>query len=588
MTSRTDHQPSIAGSAQDADAATLAEGGPTAVAGGAPGFTLPAPAGDMVPDQFSPVPVWSTAARQAEINELNRTALAKFSAQDYGAAIDLLSQVVNRCPDAFAAHGNYAIALRAAKRAAEAEAHARRAVALHPDYAPGYKMLAELLTERRDIHGALAAYERLVEREPANIAAHNNASLLLRKLGKLDEAQAAIARASALDPHNSLIRFNMLMIKRDDTVLSEATALCRQSLERQPTSPEILTNLAVCLQFTGHYDEAVETLERVVALDPGHREAGFNLALLLLLRGDFAQGWDKYEQRRRLLEVTKPNLAQPEWDGDDLGGRTILLFAEQGFGDTIQCLRYVPSVAARAGRVILYVERPLVRLAASLAGNVVILPKGARLPPFDVWCPMLSLPRLCQTGAETIPPAPYLQPRPAVAERWRRRLDGLHGMKIGLAWGGSPHHVNDYRRSIDLERLKPLLNVPGASFVSLQVGPRAGELVALPAGGIVDLSPELHDFAETAGAIANLDLVIGVDTAVVHVAGAVAKPVWVMLPFSPDWRWMLERNDSPWYPSLRLYRQPAPGDWGSVIEHVAADLARLVAKHAAAAQTTTA
>src|SRR5262249_24919108 len=466
----------------------------------------------------------------------------------------------------FAAHGNFAIVLRALKRGAEAEAHARRALALNPDHAAGYKVLAELLTERRDVDGALASYQRLVQLEPRNVAAHNNAALLLRKVGKLDEAQAAMSHANALDPDDLQLRFNMLMMKRDDSVLAEAVELCRRSLEQNPTSSEILANLAVCLQFSGRYDEAVESFESAIALNPDHREAGFNLSLLLLLRGDYAEGWRKYEERWRLLETTKPKLPQPEWQGEDLGGRAILLFAEQGYGDTIQTLRYVPGVALRGGRIVLYLERPLVRLAASLSDNLVILPKGAPLPPFDAWCPMLSLPRLFDTRQETIPPAPYLRPRPPIVERWRSRLAGLDGLKVGLAWAGSAHHVNDYRRSSGLERLQPLLGVPGVSFVSLQVGPRAADLATLAPGAIADVASELTDFAETAGVIMNLDLVIAVDTAVVHLAGALGRPVWVMVTFAPDWRWLLDRDDSPWYPSLRLYRQPTPGDWDGVVE----------------------
>ncbi len=564
-----------------------AERDPSPLGGGAPGFALPAPAAELI-DRIVPVPAGPISARRAEVNELTRQGLAKFLARDYPAAIEPMAQVVNRAPDSFAAHANYAIVLRPLRRVAEAEAHVRRALALNPSYAAGYKLLAELLTERRDVDGALAAYERLTEIEPQNVAAHNNAALLLRKLGKLDEAEAAMSRAIALDPDSPHIRFNLLMLKRDDAVLEEATALCRQSLEQNPQSAEILVNLAVCLQFAGRYDEAIECLERASALSPHHREAEFNLSLLFLLRGDFAQGWRKYEERWRLLEAAKPRLPQPEWQGESLDGRTIVLFAEQGYGDTIQMLRYVPAVAARGGRIVLYLERPLVRLAASLPGNPVILPKRAPLPPFDVWCPMLSLPRVLETTAETIPPAPYLRPRAPIVERWRNRLSGLHGLKVGIAWAGSPHHVNDYRRSIGLERLKPLLAVSGVSFVSLQVGPRAADLAALAPGAVTDMTPELSDFAETAAVILNLDLVIAIDTAVVHLAGALGRPAWVMLPFSPDWRWLIGREDSPWYPTLRLYRQGAPGDWDGVVRRVVADLGALAAAHARATAPTSA
>jgi hypothetical protein len=289
-----------------------------------------------------------------------------------------------------------------------------------------------------------------------------------------------------------------------------------------------------------------------------------------------------YEERWRLLESAKPRLGQPEWQGEDLDGRTILLVAEQGYGDTIQTLRYLPLVAARgAGRIVLHVERPLVRLAASAPGNLVIVPKGAPLPPFDVWRATLSLPGIFNTTDTTMPAAPYLQPRPPIIERWRGRLGDLRGLRVGLVWAGSPHHVNDYRRSIGLERLKPLLSVPGVSFVSLQVGPRAADLAKLaPDAPVVDITSELTDFAETAGAILNLDLVIAVDTAVVHVAGALGRPAWVLLTFCPDWRWLLERSDSPWYPSLKLYRQEKSGDWDGIVERVTGDLAAL-ARHKA-------
>jgi tetratricopeptide (TPR) repeat protein len=555
------------------------ETGAAPLGGGAPGFALHAATPELV-ERISPEPPGPISALRSEINELNRLGLAKFTARDYPAAADLLAQVVNRSPDSFAAHGNYAIVLRPLKRAAEAEAHARRALALNPGYATGYKVLAELLTERRDVDGALKAYERLVALEPRNIAAHNNTALLLRKIGKLDEALAAVSRASALDPENPQIRFNMLMLKRDDAVLEEATALCRRALERHPASAEILVNLAVCTQFSGHYAEAVACLERAVALNPDHREAAFNLSLLLLLLGDYARGWRLYEERWRLLETTKPRLPQPEWRGEDLGGRTILLVAEQGYGDSIQALRYVPQVAARGGRVVLHLDRPLVRLAAGLPGNVVIVPKRAPLPTFDVWCPMLSLPGIFNTTAETIPTGPYLRPRQPIVERWRSRLGDLRGLKVGLAWAGSPIHVNDYRRSIGLERLKPLLEAPGVSFVSLQVGPRAADLAALGPHAVADIASDLTDFAETAGAILNLDLVIAVDTSVVHLAGALGRPAWVMLPFCPDWRWLLDRDDTPWYPSLKLYRQDKPGNWDRVVARVAADLAAIVAGRA--------
>jgi Flp pilus assembly protein TadD len=523
----------------------------------------------------------SPAPAGSEISRLNSAALAKISAKDYPAAIELLARVLQLDPISPSAHSNLAVAMWRVRRFARAEALCRRAIALDPNYAPAQRLLAELLRERNDIPAALACYERLLALEPENAIAHNNLGLLLRKAKRLEEAQAAFARARALRPDDPAIRFNQLAVLPDDSGLAEAIDCCRAALDQHPNDVNVLANLSVSLQFTGRYDEAIDCAERAAAIDPAHYQSRFNLSLLLLLRGEFARGWREYEQRWRLPEVTMPKYRQPLWAGEPLHGKTILLQSEQGLGDTIQCLRYVPMVLARGGRVALRLERVLVRLAASLPGSVIITPTSARLPEFDVWCPLLSLPRVLGTQMDSIPASvPYLGARGAIAERWRRRLAELPGLKVGLVWAGSASHVNDARRSIKLERLKPLLDIPGVSFVSLQIGPPAAELAGLPTGAAVDASAELTDFAETAGAILNLDLVIAVDTSVVHLAGALGKPAWVMLPFSPDWRWLLERADSPWYPTMRLYRQRALADWDSVVARVGADLAALASERA--------
>jgi tetratricopeptide (TPR) repeat protein len=530
-------------------------------------------------DFASPAPAGSPAA--AEIGGLNSAALAKLSAKDYPAAIDLLARALQLDPLSPSAHGNLAVAMWRARRAPRAEALCRRAIALDPNYLPAQRLLAELLRERNDVAAALACYERLFALDADNAITHNNFGLLLCKAKRFDEARAAFARARALRPDDPAVRFNELTIRPNDSGLAEAIDCCREALEQNPDNANVLTNLSVSLQFAGRYGEAVDYAERAIAVDPEHYQAHFNLSLLLLLRGEFARGWREYEQRWRLPEVTKPNYREPLWAGEPLDGKTILLQSEQGLGDTIQCLRYVPLVLARGGRVALRLERVLVRLAASLPGSVIITPTSARLPEFDVWCPLLSLPRVLGTQMDSIPASvPYLGARNAIAERWRRRLGGLPGLKVGLVWAGSANHINDARRSMKLERLKPLFEIPGMSFVSLQVGPRAADLAALPTGAAVDVSAELTDFAETAGAIRNLDLVIAVDTSVVHLAGALGKAAWAMLPFSPDWRWLLERADSPWYPTVRLYRQSAPADWDSVVARVGADLAALASERA--------
>ena len=551
---------------------------PAAAAGGAPGLSLSPVAGEHALEWLS-IPASAHPRVQAEIGRLNIEAFDKVSRKDFVAAVELLRRVLNLAPDSPRAHGNLGVALWQAERLADSEIHCRRAIGLDRDYVPPYMVLANILQQRRGFTEALACYNRVVALQPDNAAAHNNAGLILRRLGDFKQAETAFARAADLLPNDPRVRFNQLMMRRDDASLPQAIECCLQSLRDRPDDAHLITNLAVGLQLMGQYEEAWKNYEKAVAINPDQHDARFNMSLLLLLRGDYERGWREYEHRWDTIDITKPDFPQPMWDGEPLQGKTILLQAEQGFGDAIQFFRYVPEVVRRGGRVVLRVERALVRLAASLLGQVIIKPADARLPDFDVWCPLLTLPRILGTRIDSIPATvPYLAARAGVTERWRRNFEGMSGLKVGFTWTGNPRHVNDLRRSIELSKLAPLLDVPGVTWVSLQVGRQEPALTELAGGRIVDLAPQLTDFAETAGAMMNLDLVITVDTVVSHLAGALGRPAWVMLPFSPDWRWMLEREDSPWYPSLRLYRQSASSDWEGVIARVANDLAALAAK----------
>jgi hypothetical protein len=294
--------------------------------------------------------------------------------------------------------------------------------------------------------------------------------------------------------------------------------------------------------------------------------------LLLLARGDLRRGFERYEWRWRLGTLTPRDTSAPLWNGEDGAGRTILLHAEQGFGDIIQALRYVPLVAARGARVVLEVPPQLARLAARLPGHAQLVTGTQAAPHYDLHCPLLSLPRAFATTLETIPAdVPYLSAEPAAVARWASILSGS-GLKVGIAWAGNPQHRGNAQRSIAIERLLPLLRPGGIRPFSLQVGDRAADLDQLPKGIVYDLSPQLSDFAETAAAIINLDLVITIDTAIAHLAGALGRPVWLLLCSRPDWRWMLDRDDSPWYPTLRIYRQRTPRDWDDVVARVATDL----------------
>jgi Flp pilus assembly protein TadD len=448
------------------------------LAGIAPGLPLmPADGQAQAPIDASATAAAPSRKPRTVVDKLNEVAIEKLTAADYPGAIDPLRRVLNLTPDSPPAHGNLALALWRNKLAPQAEIHCRRALALNPTYVAAHRILAELLRER-NAPDALAGYDRLLELDPDSFMAHNNRGLLLNKLGRRRDADASFARALELEPGNPHVRFNQLMMQPDGDP-AEARECCLRALEERPDDPDIMTNLAIVLQFSGRYDEAKAQYERVLSIAPDHLSAQFNLSLLLLLQGEYSTGWTAYESRWRLLEVKKPPFPQPQWQGEDLHGKTILLNAEQGFGDAIQALRYIPAVAARGARIALRIDRPLVRFAASLPGNLVITPTKARPPAFDVWCPLLSLPRILGTRIESIPAdLPYLGVRPGIAARWRQRLSHMTGLKVGLVWAGSPNHVNDFRRSIDLERLKPVLDVPGASFVTLQVGPRRCQAAA--------------------------------------------------------------------------------------------------------------
>jgi len=311
----------------------------------------------------------------------------------------------------------------------------------------------------------------------------------------------------------------------------------------------------------------------VLARNPDDPQAHWSLALIHLSRGEFEQGWHHYEWRWRVKELRMRRRTEaPQWDGGPLDGRTILLHNEQGFGDTIQFVRYLPEVIRRGGKIILACQRELFSLLESMPQIHQCVPNDQPAPAHDVCCPLLGLPGLFKTRLDNIPAdIPYLKADPARSARWRDRLPHDGRKKIGLVWAGRPAHPNDLNRSVTLQSLAPLAEVAHAHFISLQTGQAARQTSSAPMP-LTNWSDELTDFAETAALIANLDQVICVDTAVAHLAGAMGKPVWVLLPFISDWRWMVGRHDSPWYPTMRLFRQQRVGDWQSPIARLAQEL----------------
>ncbi len=460
-----------------------------------------------------------------------------------------------------------------AGRLAEAEKIYRQVLAEQPNRPDALHLLGVIAAQIGQTEAAIDLVQRAIAVNPAVAEYHNDLGNALRDKRQLDEAAAAFRQALRLKPDYVVAQNNLGNVLSDQGLLDEGIALYRRALRLKPDYAGAYNNLGKALRDKGLFDEAIAALRHALRLKPDYAEAHHNLSLILLLKGDFAEGWPEHEWRLRLKSVspTRGEFVQPRWDGSALDGRKICLHPEQGIGDTIQFVRYVPVVANRGGKVILQCQPALCRLFASLAGIENVVGAGEPPPDCDVHCPLLSLPLVFGTRMETIPAAiPYLKADGELSRHWAGRLADSAGKKTGIVWAGSAGYANDRGRSLDLSLLGPLANVQGVRLYSLQKGQAARQLSYPPRGmELADHTAQLNDFADTAALIANLDLVISVDTAVAHLAGALGKLVWVLLPYSPDWRWLLDREDSPWYPTMRLFRQKSLGNWTEVIERVA-------------------
>jgi tetratricopeptide (TPR) repeat protein len=484
-------------------------------------------------------------------------------------------------PDFVEALYNRGIALHHLERLDEALASYDAALVLRPDYAGALVSRALALHDLKQFDRALDAYGRALVLAPDHLETLTNRGVLLHDLARYDEALASHDRAISVQPNHAAALDNRGVTLRKLGRFGEALASHDSALAARPDYAEAFVNRGVTLYDLKRFDEASGSYDRAIALRPEYADAHFLKGLSSLVTGDLARGWIEYEWRRKaaVAGITPRDFPQPLWLGDgDIAGKTILLHSEQGFGDSIQFCRYAPLVAAGGARVIVEVEAPLRELMISgLAGTAEIVAKGSPLPDFDLHCPLPSLPLAFKTGLDTIPSGvPYLRaPKQAMAH-WAASLGAKHGPRIGLAWAGNAKHVRDGERSMRLRDLLPLLDID-ASFVSLQKEVRAGDAETLANSGMLRFGERLCDFSDTAGLISQLDLVISVDTGVAHLAGALRKPVWILLTHAPDWRWLLDREDSPWYPSARLFRQSDAREWGSVIARVGDALVEWVA-----------
>lgn len=430
------------------------------------------------------------------------------------------------------------------------------------------QILRQISHQRQAQQAAIAQLQQRLQQEPQNPLLHNQLGVILRQQKQFAEAIACYQQAIALKPDYAEVYNNLGNVLRDQQRLTEAIAQFQQAIAFNSRFPEAHTNLALALREQLQLEAAIVHCRQAILLQPDFAEAHFSLSLILLTQGDFLEGFREYEWRWKRPNRSPRPFSQPKWQGEDLTGKTILIHAEQGLGDTLQFIRFLPQVQERGGRVLMECQPALVRLLGQLPGIAQIIPRDAALPEFDVHAPLLSLPHILGTTLDTLPAkVPYLHP---VSEFTLPPAPAGTRLKVGLVWAGNPNNPNDRDRSLPLPELLPLLRLPEIAWYSLQKGDRATDLNTLPDDlPIIDLNDHLQDFADTAAAIAQLDQVITVDTAVAHLAGALGKPVWVLLCYAPDWRWMGDRSDSPWYPTARLFRQPAPGDWASVFQAIA-------------------
>lgn len=557
----------------------------------------------------------AVAERPGEANlyaDLGRSLLAAERAAEADAAV---SRALRLAPDSVAILVAAADVVRTRGRMEEALEHAARAAELAPNYPPAVIVLARqframgredrtvetylrlagiegvgiaqlfeaanALNEMRRLPEAVALYQSLLAREHGHSEVWNNLGNALREMGELERAAECYETAEKLNPDDPVVLSNRAALLGALGRVEEAEELCRRIVDMQPDAAIPLSNLGQALYAQGRLREAKEQFDAAGAADPANDDIAYHRALTRLKLGEYAEGWKLHEARwrRRRSEPNRHPGVVP-WRGEDPAGKTLLLWSEQGFGDTLQFVRYAPLAAERGARVVLEVQPALVTLLQGMPGVDKVVPVGGETGPADFQAPLMSLPLAFGTTLDTVPAGiPYLAPPAERIAPWERRLNATlpPGPRIGLVWAGDSrdHDVEclliDRRRSLALAQFAPILDLPGAVFVSLQVGKQGAQAKDFPQ--VFDITSGITDFADTAALIGGLDLVISVDTSTAHLAAAMGKPVWLLSRFDGCWRWLSERDDSPWYPNLRLYRQPEAGDWEAPLARLAADLA---------------
>jgi tetratricopeptide (TPR) repeat protein len=520
-----------------------------------------------------------------------------------------------------AAYSNAGYVLQAKGDLAEAIQYYQKAIRLDPNLADAHYNLANALVESKQFDGAIKCFQEAIQLNPSLLDAHINLGNALQKKGRYDEAIIIYRKALQLSPNHADLYYNLgialqKITRYDEAVncyrksldlnpdyadvynnlafafqekseLDEAIRYYRKALDLNPDYADVYCNLASAFQEKGELDEAIRYYRKAIRLDANHVTAHWNLSLALLASGNYKDGWKEYKWRWKtdFIITSRRAYNQPLWQGENISGRTILLFAEQGFGDTIQFIRYAPLVARLGANVIVDSPKELRSIIKSIEGVKQVIWReewDESDMDIDVRCPLLDLPLIFNTTLENIPSqVPYLTVDYNLVQKWGDRIKDHENLKlkIGLVYAGSFSKDKPLDRSDSLEIFSPLGKLNNVVFYSLQIGNASIQAKNPPDTlKIMDFTDDIYDFSDTAAIIENLDLVISVDTAVAHLAGALGKPVWTLIPFTPDWRWLLNRNDSPWYPTMRLFRQPAPGDWGSVISKIKDELLQLSGK----------
>jgi Flp pilus assembly protein TadD len=498
-------------------------------------------------------------------------------------AVSHYRHAIRLAPDHSEAHNNLGVVLAQDGKVDDAVHCFREAIRLAPDFAEAHNNLGNALRQLGQLEESLPRLREALRLKPGFSDAHHNLGLVLLRLARFADAEASFQQVVDAQPDHIGARHTLAVALLRQEKLAEGAAGFEEVLRRRPDHAEALNDLGYTRRKQGRWADARECFDRALALQPDHPAAHHNRALLRLLLGDYEHGWPEYEWRLRCPEITPPPFRTPAWDGSPLAGRTILLHTEQGIGDTLQFVRYAALVKQRGGTVLLACPQKLLQLLSRCPGIDGLVAKGQPLSRFDVHASLLSLPHLFHTTVAKVPaPIPYLSPDAALVEHWRRELGSINAFKIGIIWKGSAAYREDMYRSIPLAHFEALAAVEGVRLFSLQKGPGSEQLSAVADRfNVTDLGSRLDEttgaFVETAAVVRNLDLVVTCDSALGHLAGAMGVPVWIGLSLIPDWRWMLDRPDSPWYPRTRLFRQRELGNWDEVFARVAAELRVLLA-----------